>query len=350
MARRCSVERANKQIGGFASAKKNMVIQYEGRERSTKHLLELIHDDVLTKGVAEEEIEQLDIYVKPEEQAVYYVVNQKIERPDCILKGCGTRMSERKKIMATVYVIANQKGGIGKTTTATTLAGILNQKGKTLLIDADPQGNSTSTYQAAIEDTATLYDVMVDEDPVPLDEAVQHMENGDIVASDPLLAKAGKLLDGNVEGMYRLLDALEMLDGYDYIVIDTAPSLDIVLYNCLIAADEVIIPVTADAFALQGLTKLSDTIHAVQKRQNRNLQIAGLLLVKYAGRSNLEKDVRQEIEEVATQLGTKLFPTAIRECVKTKEAQLKKRLLSDYAPNCTTMQDYNQFVEELLGK
>ncbi len=233
--------------------------------------------------------------------------------------------------MATVYVIANQKGGIGKTTTATTLAGILNQKGKTLLIDADPQGNSTSTYQAAIEDTATLYDVMVDEDPVPLDEAVQHMENGDIVASDPLLAKAGKLLDGNVEGMYRLQDALEMLDGYDYIVIDTAPSLDIVLYNCLIAADEVIIPVTADAFALQGLTKLSDTIHA-------------------AGRSNLEKDVRQEIEEVATQLGTKLFPTAIRECVKTKEAQLKKRLLSDYAPNCTTMQDYNQFVEELLGK
>ena len=157
--------------------------------------------------------------------------------------------------MATVYVIANQKGGIGKTTTATTLAGILNQKGKTLLIDADPQGNSTSTYQAAIEDTATLYDVMVDEDPVPLDEAVQHMQNGDIVALDPLLAKAGKLLDGNVEGMYRLQDALEMLDGYDYIVIDTAPSLDIVLYNCLIAADEVIIPVTADAFALQGLTK-----------------------------------------------------------------------------------------------
>lgn len=150
--------------------------------------------------------------------------------------------------MAVTYVIANQKGGIGKTTTATTLAGILGTKGKTLLIDADPQGNSTNTYQALIEDQATLYDVMVDSDALPIEEAVQHMPNGDIVASDPLLAKAGKMLDGNVEGLYRLQDALDLLEGYDYIVIDTAPSLDVVLYNCLIAADRVIIPVTADAY------------------------------------------------------------------------------------------------------
>ena len=251
--------------------------------------------------------------------------------------------------MATTYVIANQKGGIGKTTTATTLAGVLSKKGKTLLIDADPQGNSTSTYQAVIEDQATLYDVMVDSDALPIEEAIQHMENGDIVASDPLLAKAGKLLDGNVEGLYRLQDALEMLDGYDYIVIDTAPSLDVVLYNCLIAADQVIIPVTADAYAMQGLSKLNDTIKAVQKRQNPRLQIAGLLLVKYAGRSKLEKNVREEITKVADRIGTKLFSTAIRECVKTKEAQMNKKLLIDYAPNCTTMQDYCDFVEELLG-
>ena len=250
--------------------------------------------------------------------------------------------------MATTYVIANQKGGIGKTTTATTLAGVLGKKGKTLLIDADPQGNSTSTYQAVIEDQATLYDVMVDSDALPIEDAIQHMENGDIVASDPLLAKAGKLLDGNVEGLYRLQDALDVLDGYDYIVIDTAPSLDVVLYNCLIAADPVIIPVTADAYAMQGLSKLNDTIKAVQKRQNPKLQIAGLLLVKYGGRSKLEKNVREEITDVANQIGTKLFATAIRECVKTKEAQMNKKLLIDYAPNCTTMQDYCAFVEELL--
>lgn len=251
--------------------------------------------------------------------------------------------------MTVTFVVANQKGGIGKTTTATTLSGILAKRGKTLLIDADPQGNSTDTYQAQIKDEATLYDVMVDSDRLPLAEAVQHRENGDIVASDPLLSKAEKMLEGNVEGLYRLKDAVEELDGYDYIVIDTAPSLNVILYNCLIAADQVIIPVTADAYSMQGLQQLYNTICAVQKRQNPALSIAGLLLVKYSGRSNLEKRVQSQLEEQAASMGTKLFKTAVRECVKAKEAQDKKRLLVDYAPNCTTMQDYFAFVDELLA-
>lgn len=250
--------------------------------------------------------------------------------------------------MATVFVVANQKGGIGKTTTATNLAGILSKKAKTLLIDADPQGNSTSTYEAKVDDVATLYDVMVDSDKLPIDEAIQNLENGDIVASDPLLSKAEKILDGDVEGFYRLKDALDELDGYEYIVIDTAPSLNVILYNTLIAADKVIIPVTADAYAMQGISQLYDTIMAVKRRQNRDLEIAGLLLVKYAGRSNLEKTTREDIEAEAAKMGTKLFNTAIRECVKTKEAQEKKKLLIDYAPKCNTMLDYIDFVDELL--
>ena len=252
--------------------------------------------------------------------------------------------------MAITFVVANQKGGIGKTTTATTLAGILGKKYKTLLIDADPQGNSSATYQAKIKDQATLYDVMVDSDRIPLEEAVQHLENGDIVASDPLLIKAEKLLDGDVEGLYRLKDAIEELEGYDYIIIDTAPSLNVILYNSLIAADEVIIPVTADAYSMQGLQQLCDTIKAVQRRQNPALKIAGLLLVKFSGRSNLERKVKEELEQQANELGTKVFATAIRECIKTKEAQDAKRLLIDYAPKCTSMQDYEAFVKELTEK
>ncbi len=247
-----------------------------------------------------------------------------------------------------VYVVANQKGGIGKTTTATNLAGILGKRAKTLLIDADPQGNSTSTYEAKIEDVATLYDVMIDSEKLPIEDAIQHTPNGDIVASDPLLAKAEKMLDGDVEGFYRLKDAIDNLDGYEYVIIDTAPSLNVILYNCLIAADKVIIPVTADAYAMQGIDQLNDTIVAVKRRQNRNLSVAGLLLVKYAGRSNLEKQTREEIAEHAKSMGTVLFDTAIRECVKTKEAQEKKKLLVDYAPGCNTCLDYIQFVEQLL--
>lgn len=247
-----------------------------------------------------------------------------------------------------VFVVANQKGGIGKTTTATNLAGILGKRAKTLLIDADPQGNSTSTYEAKIEDVATLYDVMIDSEKLPIEDAIQHTPNGDIVASDPLLSKAEKMLDGDVEGFYRLKDAIDNLDGYEYVIIDTAPSLNVILYNCLIAADKVIIPVTADAYAMQGIDQLNDTITAVKRRQNRNLSVAGLLLVKYAGRSNLEKATREEIAEYAKSKGTILFDTAIRECVKTKEAQEKKKLLIDYAPNCNTCVDYVEFVEQLL--
>jgi chromosome partitioning protein len=250
--------------------------------------------------------------------------------------------------MATVFVVANQKGGIGKSTTATNLAGILGKRAKTLLIDADPQGNSTSTYEAKVEDVATLYDVIIDSDKLPIKDAIQHTDNGDIVASDPLLVKAEKMLDGDVEGFYRLKDALEALDDYKYIVIDTAPSLNIILYNCLIAADKVIIPVTADSYAMQGIQQLYDTIMAVKRRQNRELTIAGLLLVRYSGRSNLERETRENIEASAKQMNTKLFKTVIRECVKTKEAQEQKKLLIDYAPKCNTCLDYIEFSQELL--
>lgn len=246
-------------------------------------------------------------------------------------------------------VIANQKGGIGKTTTATTLASILSEKGyQTLLIDADQQGNSSDTYQAQIEGVATLYDVLLDEERIPIKEAIQKTENGDIVASDFLLRKADEILNNDIEGLYRLQDALEELSGYDYVIIDTAPAMNSILYNCLIAADEVVIPITADRYALQGLAQLNEAINAIKKRQNKKLKIAGFLLIKYNGRTLLGKEVKESLEKIAAEMDTKLFKSTIRESIKVKEAQAVRSTLIKYAPNSTTALDYVCFTKELL--
>lgn len=248
-----------------------------------------------------------------------------------------------------VFVLANQKGGVGKSTTAAALAAILQQsKRKVLFIDADPQGNSTDTYKAKVTETATLYDVLLDDERVSLQEAVQAVEAGDIIASDPLLTKADSILLNDVEGIYRLQDAVKDLQGYDYIVIDTAPTMNSLLHSCLIAADNVIIPVTADRYAIQGLFQLNDTIQAVQRRQNPKLKVSGLLLTKYAERRLLDKEVRETLTKTAEELHTKLFSTTIRESIKAKESQAVRLPMMEYAPDCTTALDYRNFVEELM--
>lgn len=248
-----------------------------------------------------------------------------------------------------IIVIANQKGGIGKTTTATALAAILSEKGyHTLLIDSDQQGNSSDTYKAKMEGVATLYDVLLDDERIPIKEAIQTTESGDIVASDLLLRKADEILNNDIEGFYRLQDSLEELSGYDYVVIDTAPAMNSILYNCLIAANEVVIPVTADRYALQGLAQLNETIKAIKKRQNKKLKIAGFLLIKYNGRTLLGKEVKESLEKLALEMNTKLFKSTIRESIKVKEAQAIRSTLINYAPNSTAALDYVCFTNELL--
>ena len=246
-------------------------------------------------------------------------------------------------------VIANQKGGIGKTTTATNIASILENKGNhTLLIDADMQGNSSDTYNAKIEGAATLFDVLLDDERIPLNEAVQQTECGDIVSSDPLLRRADEILRTDTEGLYRLQDALKELKGYDYVVIDTAPAINSILHNALIAADDVIIPVTADRYALQGLSQLKETIEAIKRRQNQNLKIDGLLLVRFNARTRLAQEVQEDLKTIAKSMNTKVFDATIRESTKAKEAQAMKKTLIEYAPESTTAQDYIAVVDELL--
>lgn len=250
------------------------------------------------------------------------------------------------------FVIANQKGGIGKTTTATVLASILNSKGyKTLFIDADRQCNSTDTFKAQYEGKATLYDVLLEDDNerIPIKEAIQYTEAGDIVPADPLLRKADKILYDEVDGLFRLKDSLCELDGYEYVVIDTPPANNSILQSCLIAADEIIIPTTADRYSIQGLSEINATITAIRKRQNPNLKIAGILLIEYNRRVNLDKETRAALEEISVMMNTKVFESCIRKCQKVRDSQAERQMLINYSGKCTAALDYIEFTDELLG-
>jgi len=244
-----------------------------------------------------------------------------------------------------IIAVANQKGGIGKTTTAMALATGLAKRGeKTLLIDLDPQANATDTYKAEIDGVGTAYDLLVNGDA----DCIQHVEMGDIVAGDPNLKDASKLLDG-VSAAYRLRKGLvSIAPNYDYIILDTPPALSVLLTNALTAADTLVIPLTSDRYGLHGLVQLNDTINDIREFTNPNLNVAGLLSVKHRKETTLAKAVDDVLPEYAELMGTKIFDTKIRESIDARKAQAARQCLYDFAPQCNTAKDYNDFIDELL--
>lgn len=248
--------------------------------------------------------------------------------------------------MTKTIAVINQKGGVGKSTTAATVAAGLSLRGyKTLAIDLDAQANLTYTAGAKT-DGATALGVLTGD--VKTEDAIQHTASGDIIAANKALAGADAFISDTGKE-YRLKEALESVKaGYDYIIIDTPPALGILTINALTACDSVIIPAQADIYSLQGIEQLAETMKPVKKYCNPSLAIEGILLTRYSPRSILSREVAELAEQLAAKLGTKLFNATIREAIAVKEAQISQQTLYAYAPKAKVTEDYTALIDELI--
>ena len=251
--------------------------------------------------------------------------------------------------MTQIITVTNQKGGVGKTTTAAALVCGLHQRGASVLgIDLDPQGNLGFNLGLDIGSNSTVYDVF--KGSCSMEQAIVPTEYGDILPSDIMLSAA----DVEFTAPRREFMLSDFLTGvrsrYDFIVIDTPPALNVLTVNAYVASDGLIVPMEAEVLSLVGITQLQETIETVRNTFNPHLKVLGILINKFNGRLTLSKDILELAQEVAGQLGSKVFQAKIHRGVGVAMAPAHGQSVLTYQPSSRPAQDFQEIVDAVAGE